>query len=179
MNGKEKFMFIMLGALYIGAFYYYAMTEELNIRMDELNLADKQHVDKVLGSYADSLHTYNLRFIGRGKHLRKAQLDIIANTELIIKNTDSLLSLIDDVDFKLDNFIRETERSFKNVNNDIKDLSDEVRTNIRRTKQKLADLEQSRDQLSKDLKEVRALPSIIKGIQKMKEEAAKAAAEDD
>ena len=98
---------------------------------------------------------------------------------LIIKNTDSLLSLIDDVDFKLDNFIRETERSFKNVNNDIEDLSDEVRTNIRRTKQKLADLEQSRDQLSKDLKEVRALPSIIKGIQKMKEEAAKAAAEDD
>ena len=65
------------------------------------------------------------------------------------------------------------------VNNDIEDLSDEVRTNIRRTKQKLADLEQSRDQLSKDLKEVRALPSIIKGIQKMKEEAAKAAAEDD
>ena len=32
---------------------------------------------------------------------------------------------------------------------------------------------------SKDLKEIRALPSIIKGIQKMKEEAAKAAAEDD
>ena len=54
-----------------------------------------------------------------------------------------------------------------------------MRTNIRRTKQKLADLEQSRDQLSKDLKEVRALPSIIKGIQKMKEEAAKEAAEDD
>ena len=95
------------------------------------------------------------------------------------KNTDSLLSLIDDVDFKLDNFIRETGRNFKNVNNDLEDLSDEVRTNIRRTKQKLADLEQSRDQLSKDLKEVRALPSIIKGIQKMKEEAAKAAAEDD
>ena len=38
MNGKEKFMFVMLLALYIGAFYYYAMTEELKIRMDELNL---------------------------------------------------------------------------------------------------------------------------------------------
>ena len=57
MNGKEKFMFVMLLALYIGAFYYYAMTEELKIRMDELNLADKEHVDKVLGSYSDSLHT--------------------------------------------------------------------------------------------------------------------------
>ena len=90
MNAKEKFIFIMLGALFIGAFYYYAMTEDLNRRMDELNLADKNHVDKVLGAYADSLHTYNLRFIGRGKHIRKAQKDIVANTDLIEKNTDSL-----------------------------------------------------------------------------------------
>jgi len=90
MNAKEKFIFIMLGALFIGAFYYYAMTEDLNRRMDELNLADKNHVDKVLGAYSDSLHTYNLRFIGRGKHIRKAQKDIVANTELIEKNTDSL-----------------------------------------------------------------------------------------
>ena len=123
MNGKEKFMFIMLLALYIGAFYYYAMTEELNSRMDELNLADKQHVDKVLGSYADSLHTYNLRFIGRGKHIRKAQKDIVANTDLIEKNTDSLAVMIDDVSFKLDNFTRETEKKFRNVNNDIDDLA--------------------------------------------------------
>ena len=93
MNAKEKFIFIMLGALVIGAFYYYAMTEELNNRMDELNLADKNHVDKVLGAYADSLHTYNLRFIGRGKHIRKAQKDIVSNTELIekIKTSKSFL----------------------------------------------------------------------------------------
>ena len=147
--------------------------------MDEIKIIDQKLVDRVEDQFADSLRQYNLRFIGRGKHLRKAQLDIIDNTELIIKNTDSLLSIIDDVDFKLDNFVRETERNFKNLNNDLEDLSDEVRTNIRRTKQKIADLEQSRDQLSKDLKEVRALPSVIKGIQKMKEEAAKAAAEDD
>ena len=105
MNAKEKFIFIMLGALFIGAFYYYAMTEELNNRMDELNLADKNHVDKVLGAYADSLHTYNLRFIGRGKHIRKAQKDIVSNTELIEKNTDSLAAMIDEVSFALENFI--------------------------------------------------------------------------
>ena len=128
MNGKEKFMFIMLLALYIGAFYYYAMTEELNNRMDELNLADKQHVDKVLGSYADSLHTYNLRFIGRGKHVRKAQKDIVANTDLIEKNTDSLAIMIDEVSFKLDNFIRDTEKKFRNVNNDLDDLATELKS---------------------------------------------------
>ncbi len=179
MRNADKIIIGLLIALLLGAGYFQYLADELNKRMDEIKTIDQKLVDKVEDQFADSLRQYNLRFIGRGKHIRKAQLDIIANTDLIIKNTDSLLSLIDDVDFKLDNFTRETERNFKNVNNDIEDLSDEVRTNIRRTKQKLADLEQSRDQLTKDLKEVRALPSIIKGIQKMKEEAAKAAAEDD
>ena len=179
MRNADKIIIGLLIALLLGAGYFQYLADELNKRMDEIKTIDQKLVDKVEDQFADSLRQYNLRFIGRGKHIRKAQLDIIANTDLIIKNTDSLLSLIDDVDFKLDNFTRETERNFKNVNNDIEDLSDQVRTNIRRTKQKLADLEQSRDQLTKDLKEVRALPSIIKDIQKMKEEAAKAAAEDD
>ena len=179
MRNADKIIIGLLITLLIGAGYFQYLSDELNKRMDEIKTVNQKLVDKVEDEFTDSLRQYNLRFIGRGKHLRKAQLDIIANTDLIIKNTDSLLSLIDDVDFKLDNFVRETERNFKNVNNDLEDLSDEVRTNSRRTKQKLADLEQSRDQLTKDLKEVRALPSIIKGIQKMKEEAAEAAAEDD
>ena len=179
MRNADKIIIGLLISLLLGAGYFQYLSDELNKRMDEIKTVNQKLVDKVEDQFADSLRQYNLRFIGRGKHLRKAQLDIIANTDLIIKNTDSLLSLIDDVDFKLDNFMRETERSFKNVKNDLEDLSDEFRTNSRRTKQKLADLEQSRDQLTKDLKEVRALPNIIKGIQKMKEEAAKAAAEDD
>ena len=176
MRNADKIIIGLLIALFLGAGYFQYLADKLNERMDEIETIDQKLVEKVEDQFADSLRQYNLRFIGRGKHLRKAQLDIIANTDLIIKNTDSLLSLIDDVDFKLDNFMRETGRKFKNVNNDIEDLSDEVRSNSRRTKQKLADLEQSRDQLTKDLKEIRALPSIIKSIQKMKEEAAKAAA---
>ena len=179
MRNADKIIIGLLIALLLGAAYFQYIADKLNERMDEIKTIDQKLVDKVEDQFADSLRQYNLRFIGRGKHLRKAQLDIIDNTDLIISNTDSLLSLIDDVDFKLDNFIRETKRNFKNVNNDLEDLSDEVRTNVRRTKQKLADLEQSRDQITKELKEVRALPSIIKEIQKMKEEAAKAAAEDD
>lgn len=179
MRNADKIIIGLLIALLLGAAYFQYIADKLNERMDEIKTIDQKLVDKVEDQFADSLRKYNLRFIGRGKHLRKAQLDIIDNTDLIISNTDSLLSLIDDVDFKLDNFIRETKRNFKNVNNDLEDLSDEVRTNVRRTKQKLADLEQSRDQITKELKEVRALPIIIKNIQKMKEEAAKAAAEDD
>ena len=177
MRNADKIIIALLILLFIGAGYFQYVTDELNKRMDVINKVDQKLVDRVEDEFADSLKQYNLRFIGRGKHLRQAQLDIVSNTVLIKKNTDSLLSLIDNVDFKLDNFMRETNRNFKNINNDLEDLSDEVRTNIRRTKQKLADLEQSTDRLTKDLKEVKALPSIIKAIQKMKEEAAEAAEE--
>ena len=175
MRNADKIIIALLILLFIGAGYFQYITDELNKRMDIINKVDQKLVDRVEDEFADSLKQYNLRFIGRGKHLRQAQLDIVSNTDLIKKNTDSLLSLIDNVDFKLDNFMRETNRNFKNLNNDLEDLSDEVRTNIRRTKQKLADLEQSTDRLTKDLKEIKALPSIIKAIQKMKEEAARAA----
>ena len=108
MNGKDKFIFFILLLLVLGAGYYYTMTENIFLRMDQLQTADKKHVDKVLGAYADSLDRYNLRFIGRGKHMRKMQKDIIANTDLIEKNTDSLATMVDDVSFTLDNFMRKT-----------------------------------------------------------------------
>jgi len=175
LRNADKIIIGLLIVLFLGDGYFQYLADELNKRMDEINTIDQKLVDKVEDQFADSLRQYNLRFIGRGKHLRKAQIDIIDNTGLIIKNTDSLLGLIDDVDFKLDNFIRETGRNFKNVTNDLEDLSDDVRSSARRTKQKLADLEQSKEQLTKDLKEIKSLPSIIKSIQKMKEEEAKAA----
>ena len=175
MRNADKIIIGLLITLILGAGYFQYLADELNKRMDQINTIDQALVDKVEDQFTDSLRQYKLRFVGRGKHLRTAQLDIIENTDLIIKNTDSLLSLIDDVDFKLDNFNRQTGRNFKNVTNDLEDLSDEFRSSVRRTKQKLADLEQSKEQLTKDLKEVKSLPSIIKGIQKMKEEAAKEA----
>ena len=79
MNGKDKFIFFILLLLVLGAGYYYTMTESIFLRMDQLQTADKKHVDKVLGAYADSLDRYNLRFIGRGKHMRKMQKDISSN----------------------------------------------------------------------------------------------------
>ena len=160
MNAKDKFVFGLLGALIIGAFYFQFLTDELNKRMDTLNLADKEHVDIVLNEFSDSLRVYNLRFIGRGKHLLKAQKDIVANTDLIEKNTDSLASMIDDVNFTLDNFMRDTKKNFRDVNNDIDDLSTEVQGTIRKLKQSISDLEQKSTTLEKRLKEIEDLELI-------------------
>ena len=160
MNGKEKFLFGAVLVFTLVTFYYWEMTRQLNDRMDQLDLADKNHVDKVLGSYSDSLHTYNLRFIGRGKHIRKAQKDIVSNTDLIEKNTDSLASMIDDVSFRLDNFARDTEKQFRNLTNDLDDLSTEVKGSVRKLKQGIANLEQTTKNLEKRLKEIENLGLI-------------------
>ena len=160
MHAKDKFVFGLLGALILGAFYFQFLTDELNKRMDTLNLADKEHVDIVLNEFSDSLRVYNLRFIGRGKHLRKAQKDIVANADLIERNTDSLASMIDDVNFTLDNFMRDTKKNFRDVNNDIDDLSTEVQGTIRKLKQSISDLEQKSTTLEKRLKEIENLELI-------------------
>ena len=160
MNVKDKFVFGLLGALIIGVFYFQFLTDELNKRMDTLNLADKEHVDIVLNEFSDSLRVYNLRFIGRGKHLRKAQKDIVANADLIERNTDSLASMIDDVNFTLDNFMRDTKKNFRDVNNDIDDLSTDIQGTIRKLKQNISDLEQKSTTLEKRLKEIEDLELI-------------------
>lgn len=175
MNAKEKFIFVILGALIIGAFYFQYLTDEVNKRMDELNLADTKHVDKVLNEFSDSLRVYNLRFIGRGKHLRKAQKDIVANTDLIEKNTDSLASMIDDVSFTLDNFMRTTDKKFRDVTNDLEDLALDMKGTIRKLKLGISDLEQTTKTLDKRLKEIEDLTLIQEG----KAEAAEEALEED
>tara|TARA_B100001765_G_C19303950_1_gene250026 strand:- start:16 stop:531 length:516 start_codon:yes stop_codon:yes gene_type:complete len=168
MTSKDKFVFLILALLTAGAIFLKMESDKINIRMDELNQADVQHVNKINDEFADSLRVYNLRFIGRGKHLRQAQKDIIANTDLITKNTDSLASLIDDVSYTLDNFMRNTEKDFREVRDDIDDLGIELRGNIKRLKRNLSDLQDRVTTVDKRLKEIEDLALI----QKEKAEAA-------
>ena len=171
MTGKDKFIFLFLALLTAGAVFLKLESDKINIRMDQLNQADIQHVNKINDEFTDSLRVYNLRFIGRGKHLRKAQNDIIDNNDLITKNTDSLAALIDDVSYTLDNFMRNTEKDFREVRDDIDDLGIELRGNIKRLKRNLSDLQDKVTTVDKRLKEIENLSLI-------QEEKAEAAEEE-
>jgi len=160
MTGKDKFVFFILALLIAAAVFLKLESDKINIRMDQLNQADIRHVNKINDQFADSLRVYNLRFIGRGKHLRQAQNDIIANTNLINTNTDSLSALIDDVSYTLDNFMRNTERDFREVRDDIDDLGIELRGNIKRLKRNLSDLQDRVTTINKRLKEIEDLALI-------------------
>tara|TARA_Y100001970_G_scaffold204345_1_gene248790 strand:- start:1087 stop:1605 length:519 start_codon:yes stop_codon:yes gene_type:complete len=168
MNIKDKVVYFILLLLIGGAIYLKFENDKINIRMDQLNTADIRHEEKIEDPFTDSLRQYNLRFIGRGKHLRKAQNDIIFNNELIKSNTDSLASLIDDVSYTLDNFMRKTDKNFKEVRNDIEDLGLEIRGNIKRVKRSISDLQDLVSTVDKRLKEIEDLSLI----QKEKAEAA-------
>ena len=173
MTGKDKFIFFILILLIAGAVFLKLESDKINIRMDQLNQADIQHVNKINDEFSDSLRVYNLRFIGRGKHLRQAQNDIIANTDLITKNTDSLAAMIDDVSYTLDNFMRRTEKDFREVRDDIDDLGIELRGNIKRIKRNLSDLQDRVTTVDKRLKEIEDLALI------QNEKAEEAAAEEE
>ena len=173
MTGKDKFVFFILVLLIAGAVFLKLESDKINIRMDQLNQADIQHVNKINDEFSDSLRVYNLRFIGRGKHLRQAQNDIIANTDLITTNTDSLAALIDDVSYTLDNFMRRTEKDFREVRDDIDDLGIELRGNIKRIKRNLSDLQDRVTTVDKRLKEIEDLALI------QNEKAEEAAAEEE
>ena len=160
MRNADKIIIGLLFALIIGAGYFQYLADKLNERMDQINTIDQKLVDKVEDQFADSLRQYNLRFIGRGKHLRQAQNDIIANTDLITKNTDSLAAMIDDVSYTLDNFMRSAEKDFREVRDDIDDLGIELRGNIKRIKRNLSDLQDRVTTVDKRLKEIEDLALI-------------------
>ena len=168
MNIKDKVVYFILLILIGGGVFLKFENDKMNIRMDNLNNADLRHEEKIEDPFTDSLRQYNLRFIGRGKHIRKAQNDIIENNELIKSNTDSLASLIDDVSYTLDNYMRNTDKNFKEVRNDIEDLGIEIRGNIKRLKRNISDVQDFVSTIDKRLQEIEDLSLI----QKEKAEAA-------
>ena len=70
--------------------------------MAELNTADIEHVNIIDKEFRESLRKYNIKFEGRGKHIKKAQDDIISNLNLINKISRAERSR-DEVQFNLMN----------------------------------------------------------------------------
>ena len=91
MNLKDKISILILAGLIIGVSYIWYTYTEITERMNQMETEQLTHVDQVNKEFRKDLKTLNLQFIGRGKHVRKAQKDIIANHELILSK--SVLSI--------------------------------------------------------------------------------------
>ena len=142
MNTRDKLLILIIVAWIGAAVYFKSTTDKMFVRMDEMEQLQNKHVDKVNKEFRKDLKTLNLQFIGRGKHLRKAQKDIVDNTKLINHVTDSLGRKIETVALDLENFQRETEQSFTNAAKGRDDIESSLSSFKRQQRRFTGDLDQ-------------------------------------
>ena len=152
MSTKDKIIFGVLVILVGVAVYFQFMATDMITRMDELNKNDAEHVDVVHNEFRKDLRKLNLQFIGRGKHLQRAQQDIIANTEYIEYVTDSLGNAIQVVQYNLDELDRKVAKQFANVEDDIQDLTDSFNRERRRSKSERGKIKQTITAMQSEIK---------------------------
>ena len=155
MSVKDKIIFGLLAVLIVAGGYFQYMSSNMIKRMDELNKYDAEHVDVVQNEFRKDLKTLDLQFIGRGKHVQKAQQDIIANTNLINATADSLADMISEVQYNLDELDRNVSKRFSDVETDIADLEDDFNRNRRKTSQTLSEIQQAITLLQTETNEIK------------------------
>ena len=158
MSVKDKVIFGLLALLLVGGAYFQWMSDDMKSRMDTLTLNDTEHLDTIDKEFREDLRKLNIRFEGRGKHIRKAQEDIITNTNLINQRVAELLDKIEEVQFNLDEYGRITDKKIDRTNNDVADLEDSFASQSRQTRRKFSDLEQTLTQLQNQVKELHEEP---------------------
>ena len=142
MNTRDKLLILIIVAWIGAAVYFKSTTDKMFVKMDEMEQLQNKHVDKVNKEFREDLKTLNLQFIGRGKHLRKAQKDIVDNTKLINHVTDSLGRNIETVALDLENFQRDTEQSFAKAAKERDDIESSLSSFKRQQRRFTGDLDQ-------------------------------------
>ena len=155
MSVKDKIIFGLLAVLIVAGGYFQYMSSNMIKRMDELDINDAKHDAVVDKEFREGLRTLNLQFIGRGKHVQKAQQDIIANTNLINATADSLANMISEVQYNLDELDRNVSKRFSDVETDIADLEDDFNRNRRKTSQTLSEIQQAITLLQTETNEIK------------------------
>jgi len=154
MSIKDKIIFGVLIIFIAAGGYFQWISDDMKSRMDVLNQNDQDHLDVIDKEFREDLRNLNLRFEGRGKHIRTAQQDIIANTNLINITASELNDKIDEVQYNLDEFSRITDIKIDKANNALNDLEDSFDSQRRQNRRKFSDIEQTITQLQNQVKEL-------------------------
>ncbi len=166
MSVKDKVIFVIIVLLMAGGGYVQWNYTQVMDRMDGIDKKQFTHVDEVNAEFREDLKRLDLQFIGRGKHLQKAQKDIIANENRIIAITDSLARLVEDLSYELNEFVHDTDKEFATLNNNLGDLEDNVDGERRRNARRFSDIEQTVTSVQNSLRELESLNIIIKAKEK-------------
>jgi len=154
MSIKDKIIFGVLIIFIAAGGYFQWISDDMKSRMDVLNQNDQDHLDVIDKEFREDLRNLNLRFEGRGKHIRTAQQDIIANTNLINTTASELNDKIDEVQYNLDEFSRITDLKIDKANSALNDLEDSFDSQRRQNRRKFSDMQQTITQLQNQVKEL-------------------------
>ncbi len=154
MSIKDKIIFGVLIIIIAAGGYFQWISDDMKSRMDILNQNDQEHLDVIDKEFREDLRNLNLRFEGRGKHIRDAQQNIIANTNLINRTASELNDKIDEVQYNLDEFSRITDLKIDKASNALNDLEDSFNSQRRQNRRKFSDIEQTITQLQNQVKEL-------------------------
>jgi len=154
MSIKDKIIFGVFIIIIAAGGYFQWISDDMKSRMDILNQNDQEHLDVIDKEFREGLRNLNLRFEGRGKHIRDAQQNIIANTNLINRTASELNDKIDEVQYNLDEFSRITDLKIDKASNALNDLEDSFNSQRRQNRRKFSDIEQTITQLQNQVKEL-------------------------
>ena len=154
METKDKLLILVIAAWIAAAVYFKLTSDKLFLRIDELEQLQKQHVEKVNEEFRADLKKLDLQFIGRGKHLRDAQNNILENTSMINYMTDSLSRNIEMVQLNLEEYSRTTDRTVSQLEQNISGLDERFNSFRRRTQRVTDDLDQRLGTAEKDITEI-------------------------
>ena len=151
METRDKILILIVVGWVAAAVYFKVTTGKMFARLDKMEQEQIKHVNEVNKEFREDLRTLNLQFIGRGKHVRKAQKDIIANTDYIGLVADSLSRNIEMVQLNLDDHSRESETNFRNVRKDIELQTERFNSFKRLTARQVSDIDQRLTTAQKDI----------------------------
>lgn len=154
METRDKLLILIVIAWIGAALYFKTITDQMFSHLDEMERLQIKHVDEVNQEFREDLKTLNLQFIGRGKHLRKAQKDIVANTQLIYHVIDSLGRNIETVALDLENFQRDTEQNFVSATEARDEIEKDLSSFKRQQRRFVGDLEQRVGIIETDVKDL-------------------------
>ena len=154
METRDKLLILIVIAWIAAAVYFKTTTDKMFSRLDEMEQLQIKHVDQVNQEFRNDLKTLNLQFIGRGKHLRQAQKDIVSNNNFIIHITDSLGRNIETIELDLDNFERDTDKNFSSANEAREEITNDLGSFRRQQRRFIGDLDQRVTTIETDVKDL-------------------------
>lgn len=148
----QKIINILVIVLVVFSLYYGIIVDHRRVEtMEALHQSDVelQGHKKVID---EDYRRLDLKFLGRGKHIKRMQDDIVFLRGRFQTVSDSLGNKIEETNFFLQQAEEMLREDIQNLNSELRTLSDDLATYKRRTNRSILDMQEDIDRIEDDLK---------------------------